>query len=267
MDLRADVINDTGYGSGTTARNTYDVEHDGNGQDVRTDPALTDHRQGCANYAYNFTKLGLLTMGNHDSANGTTLGGPMAGALDHAFIENVFSGFSDANRATNLAGASGFSKYYSPAGANGSIQSFAGKLRTSSGKVILGVESVSWTDLETLRFAIGMCWLHDIAVPMMAGQSGTRVVMDEFRVGAGASVDPIQTAAYSGTLWKRAYQNMLVLVNAGGSSASIDLTGTSWKRINGATDPTVNSGGAAINGSFSVPAWSARILVKSDPGL
>jgi hypothetical protein len=60
---------------------------------------------------------------------------------------------------------------------------------------------------------------------------------------------------------------MLVLVNAGGSSASIDLTGTSWKRINGATDPTVNSGGAAINGSFSVPAWSARILVKSDPGL
>jgi hypothetical protein len=206
-------------------------------------------------------------MGNHDSANGVTLANEMANSLEYAFIENVFAGYGDSNRSTILSSSSyGFNHFFSPTATNGSIQAFVPQL-LSPQYVFLNVTPTTSTEYELIRFAMGMCWLHDNAVPIIYPQSGSRVAYDEQKVGAGSAIDPIPTAAYSGTLWKRQYQNMLVLVNAGSSSQNIDLTGTSWRKITGSVDPTVNSGGNAINAVFTVPAWSARMLVISDPGI
>jgi hypothetical protein len=274
IDPRNDVINDVQFGTG--ARGTEDFLIDGVGQSITSTLGLSAHRQGCADYAQAIRSFAastgsgksksLVCMGNHDSANGVTLTNEMANSLEYAFIENVFAGYGDSNRASILSSAAyGFSHFFNPAGGNGSIQAFVPQLMAPR-YVFLDIEPTSSTQYELIRFGMGMCWLHDNAIPIIYPQSGTRVAYDEQKVGVGNAIDPIPTVPYSGTLWKRQYQNMLVLVNAGSSSQSIDLTGTQWKRINGTGDPTTNSGGSAINGSFVVPGWSARMLVINDPG-
>jgi hypothetical protein len=297
MDPREDIINDVAFpgGSGSTNRKTYDFLADGSGQLITAASVLTGStkfRQGHVNYSTAHRSLSvspasgksanLRIMGNHDSANSATLTGEYAGDLDEVYYENVFNNFTDAGRvASGINGSSsGFLKYFSPSAGVGSIQIAAagGRLKTG-GKVILGIQCLNWTNLEVLRFGICMAWLHDIAVPMLCprdglafGGGGVSVVPDEFKVALGTALDtiplvPFTVASGLNGLWARRYTNGVVLLNNHTAAIDYDCTSTLYQRITGTLDPTVNSGGGIINGLFSVPAASGRVLLINDPGL
>jgi hypothetical protein len=267
IDLRQDVINDnfTFSGSaGSTVRGKSDWKGLGgtSWQNYTDSDVQTAHRQGLANFAaqQRTSSIGatksanIWVMGNHDSANGT-LPGPMAGALDAAFDELFLD-----TRSTSLSSwvASNFSARMSRYAA------FEGKFATNSnspGIVVQDLYVANATDYENVRFGIAMSYLRDIGAPCVRWVTGNRLRYDELDVLFGSWVDGPQSAAYSGTLWKRENAKVLVLLNAGAANQSIDLTGKGWYYINGTVDTTVNTG-AAITGTLTLAPYTARILVK-----
>ena len=106
------------------------------------------------------------------------------------------------------------------------------------------------------------------------GSYSVNTIFDEYHAGTldqrnylglplEDAVDPSSTSAWSNGVYKREFENGLVLVNPQeNGSASVDPTSLgSWKFINGTQDPTVNSG-ANVTGSITIAAGDGRILLR-----
>jgi hypothetical protein len=292
FDFRADVANSGhtfGGGAGSSNTDKYNYLNNSTWQDVVPDDgsasqtALTAHRQGVADYIQSCrnaaatrskSKATPFFMGNHDCKNGVLTG--YSNVMEAVFFENAFSqnvgSMSNANRSTNIPSAFGFGCYFNPTtqdATHGWIQQAAPKLLPNPGKVFLGCEFTNYNQYEAIRFAMCTAWLHPQGVPIVKADAGTRQAYAEM-VGFGDSVSGAPTARAGWGGWEHTYQNALVLVNDTSGSLTKDLTGTGWKRIDaaalGVADDGVNSGGVAINGNFTVPAYSSRVLVLNFPG-
>jgi hypothetical protein len=68
---------------------------------------------------------------------------------------------------------------------------------------------------------------------------------DEFDLDLGYAVDPRQTAAWSKGIYRREFDNGLVLVNPRGNGQQTVNVGPGWKRFNGSQDAIHNSGQVA----------------------
>jgi len=86
----------------------------------------------------------------------------------------------------------------------------------------------------------------------------------------GEAVDDPQSAARSGTLWWREFDNALVIFNADNDEANSDSTvtfanlpgdNTTWKRITGSQDSSWNDG-SNVTANFNIPPIDAIILER-----
>jgi hypothetical protein len=140
-----------------------------------------------------------------------------------------------------------------------------GRLRGNK-VVIIGAEPTTYTQYETIRYINALAAICDgnIEVAINAG-SGTWQVYPEQKAGRGTAIDPVPLSNYSGntsgTVLKRVFQNMMVLINISNTtSSSMNFTGQGWFAISDSVDPTVNNGAALT--TVTLPAWTARFYVK-----
>jgi hypothetical protein len=280
LNPRGDYINDAQTFSGmagTTVRNKRDVRMLGgtNWQNFTDADVISAHRLGYAAYGESLVQRSvgaagrskrLWRMGNHDCADGV-LPGEFRSTVEAILLESF----------VNLS-ASTLSDWidYGFISTLAVLHESKHRLLPDPGIVVLECLMSAKNNYEGARFAIAMSALVDHCVVQVKADDDTvtypggvenRVPTryDEMEARSAGNwgywIDGPQSAPYSGTLYKRAGTNVLVLLNVGASPQSIDLTGQGWSRINGTLDTTVNNG-AAVTGSFSVPAKSARVLVK-----
>jgi hypothetical protein len=86
---------------------------------------------------------------------------------------------------------------------------------------------------------------------------------DEFNVSLGNSVNSPATAAWSQGVYRRDYQNGIVLVNPKGNGAQTVKLETTYYRIKGTQAPSVNSGQATT--SVTLQDRDGIILLRAQP--
>jgi len=101
------------------------------------------------------------------------------------------------------------------------------------------------------------------------GYSGPLLWFDEFQGGEinkvgylGYPVDPPQTSAWSQGVYRREFDNGLVLVNPKGNGTRTVNVGSGWKRISGKQDPVHNNGQVVT--SLTLSDQDGIILIRED---
>lgn len=102
----------------------------------------------------------------------------------------------------------------------------------------LGINEYRWN-----RYGLASCLMDDgyYMVTVDDGYAEQRWY-DEFDVDLGHAIDPPQTQAWSNGVYKREFQNGLVLVNPRGNGTKTVNVGQGWKRFSGQQDPSHNNG-------------------------
>lgn len=81
----------------------------------------------------------------------------------------------------------------------------------------------------------------------------------------GFALEAKKTASYSGTEWRRTFQNGIAILNTSpGTSITVDVGVGLYRRINGTQDPTQNSG-AVVNAPFSLGPMDGIVLLNEQP--
>jgi hypothetical protein len=80
----------------------------------------------------------------------------------------------------------------------------------------------------------------------------------------GQAIDPWQTGPWSNGVWKREYQNGIVLWNPkGNGQQTVSLAGLgNLKHIQGSQDPAINNGASVANGSVTLNDRDGLILLR-----
>ncbi len=145
------------------------------------------------------------------------------------------------------------------------------------------------TEYQNNRLGICTALLSDgnYTVTIGGNYTTTPPDFDEFGAELGAPIEPAPSAATTGNIWTRKYENGLVIVNgasrnAGGSPTNFQPQNSPatetytpppgvYRHITATQDTTANpqSGGigAVVTGSLTIPSWDGRILLCVSPGV
>lgn len=96
-----------------------------------------------------------------------------------------------------------------------------------------------------MRYGLGSCLLDDgYYTPYVQGHGYTLTpIFDEFNVNLGQATSPPPIQALPSGVWRRDFQNGIVLVNPKGNGAQNNIAlGGTFHHISGTQDPTVNNG-------------------------
>jgi hypothetical protein len=118
------------------------------------------------------------------------------------------------------------------------------------------------TDYARARYGLATALLGDGMFTFTDEEVGYSSVpwFDEYELRLGKAVQPVPTAPMADTVWARAYEGGLVLVNTGNAATAVTVP-AGYRRFHGAQDPAVNDGSPA--GTVMMPARAGLILVKS----
>ena len=124
---------------------------------------------------------------------------------------------------------------------------------------------------QGMRYGIAACLMGNGYYAATSTVSYAEVFLwfDEFdNAGAGVgylgqAIDPWQTVPWSNGVWKRAYQNGIVLWNPkGNGQQTVSLSGLgNLKHITGSQDTTVNNGAIVTNGTVTLNDRDGLILL------
>jgi Hypothetical glycosyl hydrolase family 15 len=99
------------------------------------------------------------------------------------------------------------------------------------------------TDYQSLRYGLGSCLLNDAYFSFTntaAGYTGV-VWFDEYNANLGQA-NTVPTAAWQSGVWRRDFDNGIVLVNPKGNGQKTVTVEAGFVRIKGTQDPTTNNG-------------------------
>jgi hypothetical protein len=104
---------------------------------------------------------------------------------------------------------------------------------------------VKETDYKLLRYGLTSTLMDNgyfAADPNGLPDFSWQFWYDEFDLDLGYAIDGPQTSAWSNGVYRREFQNGLVLVNPRGNGIRTVDVGSGWKRFSGTQDPSHNSG-------------------------
>jgi hypothetical protein len=114
---------------------------------------------------------------------------------------------------------------------------------------------VGETDYQLMRYGLTSALMDNgyfAADPAVDGEEYSwQHWYDEFDQDLGFAIDPPQTAAWSNGVYRREFDNGLVLVNPRGNGQRTVNVGSGWKRFSGVQDALHNSGQVAETISLS----------------
>ena len=119
----------------------------------------------------------------------------------------------------------------------------------------------SITDYKFMRYALTSCLLNNGYFTFTDENVGYSSVpwFDEFDISLGLPIEPPQYVQDGITIYKRKFQNGLVLVNPTNSSQSVNVE-TGYTRFPGLQDPNVNNGKPISE--LTIPAKDGMVLIK-----
>lgn len=99
------------------------------------------------------------------------------------------------------------------------------------------------TNYKFMRYTLAACLMDDGYYTHTTDKGYTEQAwFDEFDVDLGHAIDPPQTISWSNGVYRRAFENGIVLVNPrGNGSKTVDI-GEGFKRFQGGQDPVHNNG-------------------------
>jgi len=132
------------------------------------------------------------------------------------------------------------------AGMMADYYTIASKL-AAPGYFIFSVDGDSATDYQEARYALGSCLLGDGYFYFdVNGSYNDFVTFDEFSANLGSALVPALVfpgaAAWQNGVYRRDFQNGIVLVNPKGNGAQTVTLETSYKHLSGSQAPSVNNG-------------------------
>jgi hypothetical protein len=116
------------------------------------------------------------------------------------------------------------------------------------------------TDYRFFRYAFTSCLLGDGYFSFNDSAVGYSSVpwFDEYEVALGAPSEPATMSAWSNGVYRRRYQNALVLVNPQADARTVTLE-PGWRRLLAIQDPLTNNGQPAT--TLTLPAKDGLVLV------
>src|SRR5690242_19001177 len=114
-------------------------------------------------------------------------------------------------------------------------------------KLLVFSEWGALTDYQTMRYGLASCMMDDgyFSFTDNAAGYGSTPLFDEYKVSLGYPTDPPPTAAWSNGVWRRNFQNGIVLVNPRGNNNNMAVTVQIepwYKHFRGTQDSTTNNG-------------------------
>ena len=101
----------------------------------------------------------------------------------------------------------------------------------------------SATDYQGMRYGLGSTLLDNGYFAYNTSQAyGDAPFFDEYNVKLGLAVTGPQTQPWQSGVYRRDFENGIVLVNPKGNGAKTITLETSYKRISGTQDPNTNNG-------------------------
>jgi putative glycosyl hydrolase-like family 15 (GHL15) protein len=123
----------------------------------------------------------------------------------------------------------------------------------------------SLTDYKTLRYGLASCMLDDGYFAFTEKGKGYTGVpwFDEYDSKLGQAVTPPATAAWQKGVYRRDFENGIVLVNPKGNGTQTVTLEEDFKRLTGKQDPTVNNG--AVTRTLTLQDRDGIILKRTKP--
>ena len=117
------------------------------------------------------------------------------------------------------------------------------------------------TDYVMFRYSLASALMGDGYFAYAAnGSYSSASWYDEFNVNLGAALQPAVTAAYQNGVYRRDFQNGIVLVNPRGNGTQTVTLGGTFHKIVGTQDPTTNNGQAVT--SVTLNAADGIVLTR-----
>jgi len=117
------------------------------------------------------------------------------------------------------------------------------------------------TDYAMLRYSLASALMGDGYFAYAANGSYSSVSWyDEFNVNLGAALQPAVSAAYQNGVYRRDFQNGIVLVNPRGNGTQTVTLGGTFHKILGTQDPATNNGQAVT--SVTLNAADGIVLTR-----
>jgi hypothetical protein len=134
-------------------------------------------------------------------------------------------------------------------------------------KLLIFNQYGSRTDYKGFRYGFAFCLLDDGYYNFTDSKANYYGVpwFDEYDAKLGSAISAPPTAPWQKGVYRRDFQNGVVLLNPKGNSAvELDM-GVEFRRINGAQDPTVNNGQLA--GKVRLAGREAIVLLRERPSV
>ena len=134
---------------------------------------------------------------------------------------------------------------------------------TKSPHIVIFNPHGTLTDYQFFRYAFGSCLLDDGYLSFTDIDSGfsTTPWFDEYDHALGAATDSPPMAAWQNGVWRRGFQNGIVLLNP--TSSSVDVTvEAGFHRLSGTQDSSTNNG-QAVTGPFSLGSKDGLVLLRN----
>ncbi len=121
------------------------------------------------------------------------------------------------------------------------------------------------TDYSFFRYAYASCLMDNgyfsFTDQAQAHPYSNTPWFDEYNTKLGQAIDPPQTSPTQNGIYSRKFQNGLVLVNPGLTTATINIP-PGYKHISGSQDPTTNDGTPVTSNSVQLPGKSGLVLIN-----
>jgi hypothetical protein len=126
--------------------------------------------------------------------------------------------------------------------------------------VVFQVCGSSNTDYALMRYGLATAMLDDGWYMYSGSDYFSAPWFDEFDAPIGRPTEAPPVAATSSGIWRRTYENGMVLVNPSKTTTSTLSVPAGYRRLQGSQDPGVNSGAAAT--SVTLAPRSGLLLLK-----
>jgi len=119
------------------------------------------------------------------------------------------------------------------------------------------------TDYSLMRYGLASCLMDDGYYYYTTNDTGYRsgLWFDEYDVDLGYAIDPPQYSAWQKGIYRRRFQNGVVLVNPKGNGTRTVQLESGYSRISGKQDPVTNSGQAVS--SVTLAARDGIVLLNN----
>ena len=263
-----------------TGETSFDWLHDGVNRTRTSDPAVYAVRDGQAAFL-NRAKAhrpGYKFIGNAETEFNTNsvaskfFTSPMLDLLDGGMFEYML----DRNR-TN---SSYLPRFGWPV-TFGRFVELCGYMKSDTETICHGTAypGGTLTDWKSGRLTICTTLLSNAIGYYDTEDASNKVYLDEYDQLLGAPIDPVPTAATTGNIWTRRYQNGIVVLNAAqtptgspnpwvpGPSETYSPPAGIYRKFLGAQAPTINDGQVVGVGGITIDGWDGRVLMCVTPGV